>query len=112
MRLTDGVITQSVHEGEAVLYAAALTVFRKGKYNGGILEYLVRYATGTTKELRDIWKAARSFEIDCYSLSEKILLQMLFSGAFVGERMNMYSGRSVTAICGEKRPSGSASWLI
>ena len=103
----------------------------------------MRYATGTTKELRDIWKAARSFEIDCYSLSEKILLQMLFSGAFVGERMDifryyvsqgarqeieeavlvqssydyfcrekMYSGRSVTAICGEKRPSGSASWLI
>lgn len=60
LRLTDGVITQSVHEGEAVLYAAALTAFRKGKYNGGILEYLVRYATGTTKELRDIWKAARS----------------------------------------------------
>ena len=90
LRLTDGVITQSVHEGEAVLYAAALTVFRKGKYNGGILEYLVRYATGTTKELRDIWKAARSFEIDCYSLSEKILLQMLFSGAFVGERMDIF----------------------
>ena len=90
LRLTDGVITQSVHEGEAVLYAAALTAFRKGKYNGGILEYLVRYATGTTKELRDIWKAARSFEIDCYSLSEKILLQMLFSGAFVGERMDIF----------------------
>ena len=93
-------------------------------------------------------KRQRSFEIDCYSLSEKILLQMLFSGAFVGERMDIFRyyvsqgarqeieeavlvqssydyfcrekiteeyvfpGRSVTAICGEKRPSGSASWLI
>ena len=90
LRLTDGVISQTVHEGEAVLYAAALTAFRKGKYNGQILEYLVRYAAGTTKELRDIWKTARSFEVDCYALSEKILLQMLFSGAFVGERLDIF----------------------
>lgn len=90
LRLTDGVISQTVHEGEAVLYAAALTAFRKEKYNGQILEYLVRYATGTTKELRDIWKTARSFEVDCYALSEKILLQMLLSGAFVGERLDIF----------------------
>ena len=90
LRLTDGVISQALHDGETVLYAAALTVFRKGKYNGQILEYLVRYAAGTTKELRDIWKTARSFEIDCYGLSEKILLQMLFSGAFVGERLDIF----------------------
>ena len=90
LRLTDGVISQAAHEGETVLYAAALTSFRKGKYNGQILEYLVRYAVGTTKELRDIWKTARSFEVDCYILSEKILLQMLFSGAFVGERLDIF----------------------
>ena len=50
----------------------------------------VRYAVGTTKELRDIWKSARSFDVDCYELSERILVQMLFSGAFVGERMDIF----------------------
>lgn len=90
LRLIDGVITQETHEGEPVLYAAALTAFRKGKYNGEVLEYLVCHADGMTKELRDIWKTARSFEIDCYALSEKILLQMLFSGAFVGERLDIF----------------------
>ena len=90
LRLMDGVMSQESHEGERTLYAAALSAFRRGKYNGKILEYLMHYAAGTTKELRDIWKAARSFEIDCYELSEKILLQMLFSGAFVGERMDIF----------------------
>ena len=90
LRLTDALISQSVHDGEPALYAAALSVFRRGKYNGNVLEYLSHYVQGTTKELRDIWKAARSFEVDCYELSEKILVQMLFSGAFVGERLDIF----------------------
>ena len=90
LRLTDALISQAAHSGEPALYAAALSAFRRGKYNGNILEYLVRYAVGTTKELRDIWKSARSFDVDCYELSERILVQMLFSGAFVGERMDIF----------------------
>ena len=90
LRLTDALISQAAHSGEPAIYAAALSAFRRGKYNGNILEYLVRYAVGTTKELRDIWKAARSFDVDCYALSERILVQMLFSGAFVGERMDIF----------------------
>ena len=90
LHLTDALISQSVHDGEPALYAAALSVFRRGKYNGNVLEYLSHYVQGTTKELRDIWKAARSFEVDCYELSEKILVQMLFSGAFVGERLDIF----------------------
>ena len=43
-----------------------------------------------TRNLRDIWKASRAFGLDCYDLSEKILVQMLYSGAFVGERMEIF----------------------
>ncbi len=75
---------------EPVLSAAAIYVFRQGKYNAGILQYLSLYFKGMIKDMRDIWKAANAFEVECYNLCERILIQMLFSGAFVGEKMNIF----------------------
>ena len=43
------------------------------------------------KELRDIWKAAGSFGLERGRISERILLQMLFSGAYVGERTDIFA---------------------
>lgn len=73
-----------------VLLAAAVYVFQKGKYDSVVLEYLSKHYQGMTKNMRDIWKAARAFDIDCYELSERILVQMLYSGAFVGEKMDIF----------------------
>lgn len=75
---------------QSVLMAAAEYVFRKGKYDGRILEYLVMHYQGMARNMRDIWKAARSFDVDCYPLSERILVQMMYSGAFVGEKMEIF----------------------
>lgn len=75
---------------DAVLTAAAVYAFRKGKYDSVVLSYLADYYRGMTKNLRDIWKAARAFEVDCYRLCERILVQMLYSGAFVGEKMEIF----------------------
>lgn len=89
MRLTGELIRNSGYEKHPMLLAAAQYVFRRGKYDSTILEYLSRYFEGMTKDMRDIWKAARSFEVDCYELCEKMLVQMLYSGAFVGEKMEI-----------------------
>jgi len=75
---------------DPVLTASAFYAFRKGKYDGTVLEYLAMHYKGMTKTMRDIWKAAKSFEVDCYKLSERILLQMLYSGGFVGEKMEIF----------------------
>lgn len=75
---------------DPVLTAAACSVFKRGKYDSTILEYLARYYEGMTKNMRDIWKAAKSFEVDCYKLSERMLVQMLYSGAFIGEKMEVF----------------------
>ncbi len=64
--------------------------FRKGKYDETMLTYLINYYQGMTKELRDLWKAAKSFDVDTYSLCEKMIVQMLFTGSFVGERMEIF----------------------
>ncbi len=75
---------------DPVLMAAAVSVFRRGKYDSTVLEYLAAYYEGMAKNMRDIWKAAKSFDVDCYRLSERMLVQMLYTGAFVGEKMEIF----------------------
>lgn len=75
---------------EEILLAAALETFRRGKYDSSVLQYLSQYFQGMTKDMRDIWKAAKSFDVDCYELCEKMLVQMLYSGAFVGEKLEIF----------------------
>ncbi len=64
--------------------------FRNGKYDEPVLSYLVAGFNGTVKEMRDIWKAAESFGLDTYALSERIIIQMLYSGAFIGEKTEVF----------------------
>lgn len=90
VRLLSALIETNDRAEDAVLLASADYVFRKGKYDSEILNYLVRYGRGMTRDLRDLWKAARSFDLDCYGLCEKILVQMLYTGAFVGEKMEVF----------------------
>nr|WP_302111319.1 DUF5717 family protein [uncultured Acetatifactor sp.] len=90
VRLLGAVTEKGIPAEESLLTAAAAHIFQKGKYDSAVLDYLVMHYQGMTRNLRDIWKAARSFEVDCYQLSERILVQMLYSGAFVGEKMDIF----------------------
>ncbi len=90
LRFTSEMIRRTNMVENKTLTAAAVYAFQKGKYDSTILAYLIQYFKGMTKDMRDIWKAARSFEVDCYKLSEKMLVQMLYSGAFVGEKMDIF----------------------
>jgi len=75
---------------DKVLLAAAVHAFKKGKSSGIILHYLARYFQGMSKEMRDIWKVTGSYEEARYILSERMLVQMLYSGAFIGEKMDIF----------------------
>lgn len=90
VRLISVLMEQCNMTENPLLMAAAVHAFQKGKYDSRILEYLIRYYRGLTRNMRDIWKAARSFDVDCYRLSETILVRMLYSGAFVGEKMEIF----------------------
>ena len=65
------------------------TAFRKGKYNETLLHYLVKNYRGTSKRLRDIFYAAKEFEIDTYELSERILMQILTTKAYIGNEIEV-----------------------
>ena len=90
VRLLTILLEKTDMEEQTLYVAAAFSAFQRGKYDSTILTYLMRYYKGLTKTLRDIWKAAKSFELDCYVLDESLLVQMLYSGAFVGEKMEIF----------------------
>lgn len=73
-----------------VMTALGFMAFKAGKYDESLLEYLCRFFRGTSKEMRDLWKAAESFGVDTYDLSERILRQMLYTGAHVGEKIAIF----------------------
>lgn len=65
-------------------------VVKKGKYDENILGYLIRYFNGSIKDMRDVWKAAQDFGMDTYTLCERMIIQMLYTGAYVGEKMEIF----------------------
>lgn len=64
--------------------------FHKGKYDSNLITYLVYFYRGMLWQLEEIWKAAISFEVDTYEICERILVQTMFSGAYIGERAEIF----------------------
>ncbi len=89
-RLVSVLMEKGQMQETPILTAAALRVFAKGKYDNTILNYLTMYYRGSTKLMRDIWKAGQEQETDILALSEFLLVQMLYTGAYVGERMEIF----------------------
>lgn len=82
-------------EADPLLTGMLFYVMKKGKYDDNSLEYLIQWFFGTIKELRDIWQVAESFGVDTYKLSERMLLQMLYTGAHVGEKLEILRSYSL-----------------
>lgn len=78
------------HAQDTAFAEISFYAFRKGKYDEELLKFLVTAFSGTVREMRDLWKAAGSFGVETYALSEKIILQMLYSGAYVGETTDIF----------------------
>lgn len=90
MRLCSRLLTLDGMVETPAMTILAFRAFRAGKYDENLLNYLCRFFKGTSMEMRDIWKAAEDFGVDTYDLSERILLQMLYTGAYMGERTEIF----------------------
>lgn len=53
--------------------------FADGKYTDEMLQYLVKYYNGTTREMIELWKAAKNAELPVRALEERLIAQMLFT---------------------------------
>lgn len=71
---------------DVMLTAITYNAFKNGKYDVNTLNYLIDNFEGPTKELRNLWKASKSFDAPCHSLTEKLIIQMLFTRTMVGEK--------------------------
>ena len=69
---------------DPVMTALIHRAFLSGKYDELLLNYLNLYFKGTVKEMRDVWSTAESFGVDTLAIEERILIQMLYTDAFVG----------------------------
>lgn len=75
---------------DEILMTLCMYAFKKGKFNEAILTYLVKNYEGMTKDLRELWKASGSFGLDTYYIAQKIIIQILYTGAYVGEKMEIF----------------------
>lgn len=91
LRLASKMIQDSNQIEDKELLFICYYTFQKGKTDLLTLEYLLAYFRGSTKQMRDIWKAARDRGLDLHGFSERILVQMLYSGYFVGEIAAIFS---------------------
>ena len=80
-------LVMSTSEYDEVLLYLCHEVFKTGIYQDAILEYLVTYYRGATKEMLDIWRAANERNMKLTTYEEGLLGQVLFT-----ENHNMLLG--------------------
>lgn len=76
-------------EDDPLMTGMLFYVVQKGKYDDNVLHYLIQWFSGTIKEMRDVWRIAESFGVDAFKLCERMLVQMLYTGAHVGEKLEI-----------------------
>ena len=90
VRICNHMIDQKDWLPDTMLIKLCYYAFRKGKYDETTLKYMVDHFAGLTKELRNVWKAAKEFDVECYRLMERLIIQMLFTHTTVGERDEIF----------------------
>ena len=89
MRLCSRLIRSTDYSQNSLITQMSYYAFSCGKYDDVILEYLIKYYLGTTKDLYAIWRAARDFEVNAFILEERLLCQILFSESFVSNGLEI-----------------------
>lgn len=50
------------------------------------MQYMIEYANGPLRVLRDVWIAVKNAGMDSRQLEERILIQLMYTGAYIKER--------------------------
>ena len=90
LRLCSRLLERRDFEEEECMLGLCTYVYRQDRYDENILFYLVKYFEGSIRELRGLLRHSESFAVDTYTLLERILVQSLFAGVYIGEKMKLY----------------------
>lgn len=77
-------------EENSILAKMTFYVFKCGKYDESMLQYLVRFYLGTTKNMFLVWKEAKEYDLDTTELEERLLGQILFAESYVQDAMSVF----------------------
>ncbi len=86
VRIFSSYIRESEGLEDEIIISMAFEIFSMGKYDEVILYFLLENFNGLTKDMRDIWKAGKRFNMDTGRMAERLVIQMLFTLNFVEER--------------------------
>lgn len=90
VKLCTALLQNNTEENKDILESLAFYIFKAGKFNQEILEYLVKNYNGTTGEMYQIWMAATGFEIDSTDMEERLLAQMLFAQSYITNSLSVF----------------------
>jgi hypothetical protein len=74
---------------DGMLQQYMMTALKQGKYDDVTLNALISGYSGSIRRMRDIWKAAGSFDVDTVRIDARILTQMLYTGSYIAERWDI-----------------------
>lgn len=94
LKLASRLLELTETENDPLMTGLLFYVVKKGKYDDNVLNYLIQWFSGTIKEMRDVWRIAESFGVDTFKLCERMLVQMLYTGAHVGEKLDIFRSYS------------------
>lgn len=90
VKLCSKLIARGEFVKDATLLKLSADAFLKGKFDENILKYLAMHYEGMTKNMRKVFKACEDYMIDSGKISERIILQTLYTGYFVPEKAVVY----------------------
>ena len=89
LRLCSRMLETGLCTQEAAMTRLCYSAFGREKYDSHILQHLVEQYEGSCKELTEIRRAAENFAVDTYNLTERLLVQLLYTGVNVLERTGL-----------------------
>lgn len=71
-------------------YRLCYGCFQNSQMNYTSLKYLSESFLGTCAQMTEVWKQAKAFGVDTFELEERILVQMMFTGAELSGNFDIY----------------------
>lgn len=110
LRIISRQIGENVMEKDDILLNLAHICFKKGKYDANVLKYLICHFEGLSKDMRDIWQSAEAFDVDAKELCQRCLEQVLYSGAYLSDVLEIYKSYKKDYVEPELEHSLLAQW--
>lgn len=89
VRIATYMLEENLGEEEILIWYI-YTAFIKDKYNAPMLQYLIGHYKGSSKSMRKIFQAAKDFDLDTFSLCERLLVQVLTTKAYIGDETDIF----------------------